>query len=297
MFCTECGQQMADEAKFCAYCGTRRAVTLSGNEVPIVAAPPKAEAPSVTPPPAPVRAIRSTAEIMPMRVRPAVPRAPVEEPPVIEPEPPLPLEPVASWREEESAPPPIFSTLEPHAVIPDRAPAASQPQSQSHATVPSGEVLAPPRYSSVPFAAEPGSHDAVGGRRKASPVLIVALVVALIALAGIVWMVRSSMSIGGKSPATVAITIYPTAAKVGPGKGVDFVAEVTGAPTSDVTWSVEEGDSAGEIRTRGASAKEDTISLYCTYTAPQKPGTYHLVATSTADQSKSATAEVTVGGR
>ena len=54
------------------------------------------------------------------------------------------------------------------------------------------------------------------------------------------------------------------------GKGVDFVAEVTGAPTSDVTWSVEEGDSAGAIKTRGASAKEDTISLYCTYTAPQK---------------------------
>ena len=32
MFCTECGQQMADEAKFCAYCGTRRALPASGNE-------------------------------------------------------------------------------------------------------------------------------------------------------------------------------------------------------------------------------------------------------------------------
>ena len=78
---------------------------------------------------------------------------------------------------------------------------------------------------------------------------------------------------------------------------MDFVAEVTGAPASDVSWTVEEGDSEGAIKTRGASAKEDTISLYCTYTAPQKPGTYHLVATSTADKSKSATAQITVAGK
>ena len=127
--------------------------------------------------------------------------------------------------------------------------------------------------------------------------MIGAILVALIALAGIVWMVRSSMSLGGKSTAPVTITIFPTKASATPGKGVDFVAEVTGAPASDVSWTVEEGDSEGAIKTRGASAKEDTISLYCTYTAPQKPGTYHLVATSTADKSKSATAQITVAGK
>jgi hypothetical protein len=149
----------------------------------------------------------------------------------------------------------------------------------------------------VPFAAEAGSPDVVSEKRKLSPVLIGAIVVALIAIAGIVWMVRSSMSFGGKAAQPVAITIYPTAAKVAPGKGVDFVAEVTGAPGSEVTWSVEEGDNVGSIQTRGASAKEDTISLYCTYTTPTKPGTYHLVATSTADKTKSATAEITVAGK
>ncbi len=136
-----------------------------------------------------------------------------------------------------------------------------------------------------------------GERKKISPVLIGAIAIALIAVAGIVWMLHTSMSFGGKAPINVTITIYPTAAKVIVGKGVDFVAEVSGAPTGEVTWSVEEGDTAGTVTSRGASAKGETISLYSTYTAPQKPGTYHLVATSTADKNKSATAEITVTGK
>jgi hypothetical protein len=149
----------------------------------------------------------------------------------------------------------------------------------------------------VPFAAEPGSQEYVGQRKKFSPVLVGAIFVAIIAIAGIVWMLRSTMSSGAKAPTSIAITIYPTTAKVSPAKAVDFVAELTGATTGDVNWTVEEGDSGGTVKTRGASAKEDTISLYCTYTAPQKPGTYHLTATSTADKSKSATAEITVAGK
>ena len=130
-------------------------------------------------------------------------------------------------------------------------------------------------------------------RRKISPVLIGAVIVALLAVGGIVWMLRSSMSASGK-PANVAITMYPLTAKVVAGKGADFAATVTGAPSSEVTWKMDEGDSAGQIKTRGAYAKEGAISLYCTYTAPKAPGTYHLVATSTADPSKSASAEITV---
>ena len=297
MFCTECGQVIADEAKFCAFCGTRRIVApASGGEAQTSPAPRQPDTPSVDSP-APVRTIRSTAEIMQMRARPAAPRPPVEEPPVVERERHLPLEPTGSWPEEESAAPPIFVAPEPPAVGRQRESASPPPAAQSYAGIPPVEASVPQRYGSVPFAAEPGSPDVVGARRKTSPVLIGAIIVALIALAGIMWMVRSSMSIGGKSTAAVSISIFPTSAKVAPGKGVDFVAEVTGAPTSDVTWSVEEGDSAGEIKTRGASAKEGTISLYCTYTAPQKTGTYHLVATSTADKSKSATAEITVAAR
>jgi chitinase len=137
--------------------------------------------------------------------------------------------------------------------------------------------------------------ETTGGRRQLSPVLIGAILVALIALAGIAWMLRSTMGGGSKAAAPVGITIYPTAAKAVVGKSVDFSATVTGAPTSEVTWKVEEGDNAGQVQTRpGAYSKDDGIQLYSTYTAPKTPGTYHLVATSTADASKSATAEITV---
>jgi chitinase len=147
----------------------------------------------------------------------------------------------------------------------------------------------------VPFADTQVMPEAASGKRKMSPVLIGAFVVALIAVAGIVWMLRSTMVGAGKSSEPVGITIYPTAAKAVVGKPVDFSATVTGAPTSEVTWNVEEGDSGGQVQTRpGAYSKGDGIQLYSTYTAPKTPGTYHLVATSTADTSKSATAEITV---
>ena len=287
MFCIECGQAMADEAKFCAYCGTRRAVpAVSKEALPPPAAPAKPEIPVVTVPPAPAPTIRSTAEIMPIRVQRPAPPPPIEQPPV-EPEDLQHVEAAVPWRQEQFAPPSSYASPEP--------PASQTQKARNYASPAEVPAPAPEGYRSVPFAAEPGLHDTE--RRKISPVLIGAIAVALIAIAGIVWMVRSTVSFGGKSTAPVTITIYPTAAKVAAGKGVDFVAEVGGAPASDVTWSVEEGGSAGDIKTRGASAKGDTISLYCTYTAPTKPGTYHLVATSTADKTKSATAEITVAGK
>lgn len=292
MFCIECGQPMPDEAKFCAYCGTRRAVPAMNQEAVVPPAPPaRPETADVAAPPAPARTFRSTAEIMPIRVQ--RPAPPAMETPVA-PQAPQQAESVVPWPTDETATPSLFTTPEPPAARPEQAhPAARAP----YQPMPPAEPAAPVRYRSVPFAAEAGAHDAELERRKMSPVLLGAIIVALIAIAGIGWMVRSSMSLGGKTPVHVAITIYPTSAKVAPGKGADFVAEVTGGPAGDVNWSVTEGASAGEIKSRGASAKGDTISLYCTYTAPQKPGTYHLVATSTVDKSKSATAEITVAGK
>jgi len=294
MFCTECGQSISDDAKFCAYCGTRRTV-------PVTSA--AATAPPVkSPEPPAARSVRSAAEITPIRTqRPAVPQPRVTEAGPVEPEPD---ESVVPWPTDESAPPPLFAQ-QPQ-VAPERPPvrvAAPPPPAYSAPVPPAAYSAVPPataetpkpeRYGSVPFADTQVMPETTGGKRKMSPVLIGAILVALIALAGIVWMVRSTMGGGSKAATTVGITIYPTTAKIVAGKGADFAATVTGAPTSEVTWKVEEGDNAGQIQTRGAYSKGDEISLYCTYTAPKTPGTYHLVATSTADTSKSATSEITV---
>jgi len=292
MFCTECGQPMGDNAKFCAYCGTRRTVPAVGGEVAATAATPAV--PATTP----ARTIRSTAEIMPIRVqRSSAPPPRVSEAGPIEADEPEVAGPSLPWpvEEETGAASPLFTAPEP-AVIRGGVVRPTVPSPASNpAPPPVSETPAAERYSSVPFAASPALPDVSTERRKLSPVLIAAIVIALIALGGIVWMLRSSMAGGGKAAAaSVGITIYPTAAKVAAGKSVDFAATVTGAPTSDVTWKVEEGGDYGQIQTRGAYSKEGSISLYSTYTAPKTPGTYHLVATSTADPSKSATAEITV---
>jgi hypothetical protein len=301
MFCIACGRQMNDEDKFCSQCGTRRAVIptdVDAASAPTPSARP--EQPSSTTPPAPVRPVRSTAEIMPIRVpRTAAPPPAFQDAVPEQAEEPRPSQSVVPWPAEQSASPGLFSTAE---ASDAREPATTRPAAPatpaySDAPVRAAEEPAAVGYTSVPFAAPPGSAEASPRRSRMSPVLIGAIIVALLAVGGIVWMLRSSMSLGTKPAAKVEVTIFPATAKVAAGKPIDFAATVTGAPTSEVTWKVEEGDDVGKIQTRGAYAKEGAISLYATYTAPKTPGTYHLVATSTADPSKSASSEITVVGK
>ena len=81
-------------------------------------------------------------------------------------------------------------------------------------------------------------------------------------------------------PATVAVS--PTAATVVTGASQTFTCTVTGSTDTACTWSVEEGASGGTVNSTGR------------YTAPQTAGTYHVIARSHADTTKSATATVTV---
>jgi hypothetical protein len=80
----------------------------------------------------------------------------------------------------------------------------------------------------------------------------------------------------------VAVTVSPNAATVFSGSLQSFTATVTGTNNTAVTWSVQEGAAGGTITSAGA------------YTAPQAVGTYHVVATSQADNTKSAMASVNV---
>ena len=81
---------------------------------------------------------------------------------------------------------------------------------------------------------------------------------------------------------SVSVSIAPSAATLPEGGAQSFSATVTGSSNTAVTWSVAEGATGGAITTDGL------------YTAPFTRGTYHVLATSQADTSKSASATVTV---
>jgi hypothetical protein len=65
------------------------------------------------------------------------------------------------------------------------------------------------------------------------------------------------------------------------GGSLSYLATVMGLANTEVTWSVQEGATGGYITSSGV------------YTAPNAVGTYHVVATSVADATESATAVVT----
>jgi pectate lyase len=80
---------------------------------------------------------------------------------------------------------------------------------------------------------------------------------------------------------TVAIAVSPQAVSVLTGNSVQLVATVTGSTDAGVTWSVTESG-GGSVSSTGL------------YTAPTTPGSYHVVATSHADPSRTSSAAVTV---
>jgi hypothetical protein len=84
----------------------------------------------------------------------------------------------------------------------------------------------------------------------------------------------------------VQVAVSPIDTEVAPSGTTTLMATVTGLPsgaTSAVTWSVVEGPSGGMVSSAGV------------YTAPITPGTYHVVAESVADTSKTAIATIVVG--
>jgi hypothetical protein len=80
----------------------------------------------------------------------------------------------------------------------------------------------------------------------------------------------------------VAVAIDPPAADVAPGATLQLHATVTGAPDRGVLWSVREG---GSVDDSGM------------FQAPQQSGLYHVVATSRADPSCTASAAISVSVR
>ena len=92
----------------------------------------------------------------------------------------------------------------------------------------------------------------------------------------------ATVAVNAQAP-VVAVSVSPTSASLTTGGTKQFAATVTGTTNVAVGWIVQEGAAGGTVTSSGL------------YTAPATPGTYHVVATSQADLTKSAVATVTVG--
>jgi hypothetical protein len=80
---------------------------------------------------------------------------------------------------------------------------------------------------------------------------------------------------------SIRVAVSPSSATVTAGATLALTATVTGG-VGGVSWSVTEGTTGGTVSSAGV------------YTAPSSGGVYHVVATSTADPTKTGTAAVTV---
>ncbi len=98
----------------------------------------------------------------------------------------------------------------------------------------------------------------------------------------------NALDITKKATATVTVTpvvnvtVKPEVTEVDQGSVVEFSTTVTGTSNAGVTWSVQGGDANGTISSSGH------------YTAPTTPGTYTVIATSVADDTKKARTTITV---
>ncbi len=139
-------------------------------------------------------------------------------------------------------------------------------------------------------------YDDTAAQRGNSRLVIALLVVLALGVLGVIYLMSRTPA---KHAVTgnVTIVISPTEAQVVAGDAHDFSATVTGSGDTDVTWSVQEGSSGGTMVNHGAKAQGGTVASMAVYIAPSTAGTYHVVATSDADKSKSATAEVLVSGK
>lgn len=119
---------------------------------------------------------------------------------------------------------------------------------------------------------------------------------AAVVLVAAVWLVlHPSTDNSASVSAPTSIYVYPAAVRVVPGEIVQLRAAVSGGIDREVQWSIQEGTVGGSVETAGATVQNGSVFLLANYKAPVFPGTYHIVAVSTADQTRKAVVQVVVG--
>ncbi len=182
--------------------------------------------------------------------------------------------------------------------VPEPVAAAASAEPKPRAISKTAAPVAPPASPASTGKEEPFFYiyDDTAAQRGHGRLLIVLLVVLALGVLGVIYLLSRSPA-KTAAGANVTVTISPTEAQVAAGQAQDFSATVTGSGDTDVSWSIAEGSTGGKVVNHGAQAEGGTVTTQAVYVAPTTPGTYHVIATSHADQSKSATAEVTVSGK
>ena len=114
------------------------------------------------------------------------------------------------------------------------------------------------------------------------------ILVIVAALGFMAWKSFSSRSSG------VSVRVDPVSVQLKAGGTTPLTATVAGDPDASVTWSVMEGAGAGFVRSTGVTASGGKLAASAEYLAPLKPGTYHVLATSTKDAKQASSAEIVV---
>ncbi|HEV2388800.1 MAG TPA: kelch repeat-containing protein [Candidatus Acidoferrales bacterium] len=106
--------------------------------------------------------------------------------------------------------------------------------------------------------------------------------VALSAAIGALSLLTSCGARNTSASPSAALTVIPSTVVMNQGGAQSFVAQLAGSNTAAVIWSVREQAAGGSVTSSGI------------YTAPNKSGTYHVIATSQTDSTVQATATITV---
>jgi hypothetical protein len=119
--------------------------------------------------------------------------------------------------------------------------------------------------------------------------LVAGLLVA--AIGGVAWYVWAYFS-----KPDVTVTAFPQRIHVAESGRTALAAGVSGSSDTDVIWSIQEGNNGGQITPLGVQIEGNQPRSTATYTAPAKPGTFHVIAASHANPSRTATVAIIVGG-
>lgn len=311
--CSTCGAAAAPDNKFCLSCGTPLAA-------PGAAAKPIETASSA--PPVETRAAAAAASPVAQPLlftTPGVPEPSPEPPPVentsaaVDPAtttaPPEPPPPAPAAVEEPVAPPAPVK----------QAPAAVAQQPVQQACAACGAALAPeqkfclacgtPAGQSARVAETPAppspKTEAVAPLASAQPfqdgpsqapprsgskaLIIVVILIAIFGTAG--WFAWQYFA-----RPDVTVMAIPQRIHVAAGGRTLLQANVSGSKDTDVKWSIQEGGKGGQIMPQGDLLVGNQSRATAIYTAPQTPGTFHVIATSHANPGRTAKVEIVVGG-